>query len=148
MYNLLPIKVARYVCSSLIHSMGFPDGSAGKESACNAGGEYMGAYHTSTRFFSMFKVFFFLRFKKEKSCSFSSAVLCPGHIRICLWVCCRGQEDSLEKEMATQFSILAWRIQRSPAGYSPWGCKESDMTKRLPLFIVYLCGYAAISKTH
>ena len=94
------------------------------------------------------KFFFFLRFKKEKSCSFSSAVLCPGHIRICLWVCCRGQEDSLEKEMATQFSILAWRIQRSPAGYSPWGCKESDMTKQLPLFIVYLCGYAAISKTH
>ena len=33
-----------------------------------------------------------------------------------------GQEDLLEKEMATHFSILAWRIreQRSLAGYSPW----------------------------
>ena len=33
--------------------------------------------------------------------------------------------------MATHFSILAWRIhgQRSLAGYSPWGGKESDMTE-------------------
>ena len=33
-----------------------------------------------------------------------------------------GQEDPLEKEMATHSSILAWR--RSLAGYSPQGCKE------------------------
>ena len=41
-----------------------------------------------------------------------------------------GQEDPLEKGMATQSSILAWRIdgQRSLAGYSPWGHKESDRT--------------------
>ena len=33
--------------------------------------------------------------------------------------------------MAAHSSILAWRIQgqRSLAGYSPQGCKESDMTK-------------------
>ena len=33
--------------------------------------------------------------------------------------------------MATHSSILAWRIhgQRSLAGYSPWGRKESDMTE-------------------
>ena len=33
--------------------------------------------------------------------------------------------------MATHFSILAWRIhgQRSLAGYSPWGGKESGMTE-------------------
>ena len=39
-----------------------------------------------------------------------------------------GQEDPLEKEMATHSSILAWRIrgQRSLVGYSPWGHKESD----------------------
>ena len=32
-----------------------------------------------------------------------------------------GQEDPLEEEMATHFSILAWEIheQRSLAGYSP-----------------------------
>ena len=44
-----------------------------------------------------------------------------------------GQEDPLEEEVATHSSILAWRIhgQRSLAGYSPWGCKESDMTEWL-----------------
>ena len=43
-------------------------------------------------------------------------------------------EDPLEKETASHFSILAWRIgQRSLAGYSPWGHKESDTTKQLTL---------------
>ena len=42
-----------------------------------------------------------------------------------------GQEDLLEKEMATHASILAWRIPwlRSLAGYSPQGHKESDTTE-------------------
>ena len=42
-------------------------------------------------------------------------------------------EDPLEEEMPTHSSILAWRIhgQRSLVGYSPWGCKESDMTEQL-----------------
>ena len=37
-----------------------------------------------------------------------------------------GQEDPLEKAMATYSSILAWRIpwKRSLVGSSPWGCKE------------------------
>jgi len=41
-----------------------------------------------------------------------------------------GWEDSLEEEVATHSSVLAWRIrgQRSVAGYSPWGRKESDTT--------------------
>ena len=40
-----------------------------------------------------------------------------------------GQEDPLEKEMATHSSILAWRIpwKRSLAGYSAWSHKESDI---------------------
>ena len=39
----------------------------------------------------------------------------------------------MEKEMATHSSILAWKThgQRSLAGYSPWGVKESDTTKQL-----------------
>ena len=43
------------------------------------------------------------------------------------------QEDPLEKEVATHSSILAWRIhgQRSLAGYSLWGCRESNMAERL-----------------
>ena len=42
-----------------------------------------------------------------------------------------GQEDPLEKGVTTHSSILAWEIhgQRSLAGYSPWGCKESDTTE-------------------
>ena len=41
------------------------------------------------------------------------------------------REDPLEEEMATHSSILAGEShgQRSLAGYSPWGHKESDMTE-------------------
>ena len=44
-----------------------------------------------------------------------------------------GQEDTLEKEMATHSSILAWEIhgQRSLVGYSPWSHKKSDATELL-----------------
>ena len=43
-----------------------------------------------------------------------------------------GQEDPLEKDMATHASILAWKIpRRSLVGYSPWGRKQSDMNERL-----------------
>ena len=44
-----------------------------------------------------------------------------------------GQEDSLEKGMATYSSILAWRIlwTKSLAGHSPWHHKESDTTELL-----------------
>ena len=47
------------------------------------------------------------------------------------WVRFLGLKDPLEKGMATYSSILAWRFhgQRSLAGYSPWDCKESDMTE-------------------
>jgi len=31
--------------------------------------------------------------------------------------------------MATHSRTLAWKIQRSLAGYSPWGHKESDTTE-------------------
>ena len=46
------------------------------------------------------------------------------------WVWFLGWEDPLEKGMATHSSVAAWRLhgQRSLAGYSPWGHKESDMT--------------------
>ena len=38
----------------------------------------------------------------------------------------------LKKEMSIHSSILAWRMPwtEEPGGlYSPWGCKESDMTE-------------------
>ena len=42
-----------------------------------------------------------------------------------------GQEDLLEKEMATHSSMLAGksRGQRSLVDYSSWGLKESDTTE-------------------
>ena len=49
------------------------------------------------------------------------------------------QEDHLEKEMATHFSILAWEIpQRSLVGYSPWGCKVLGNPKQLNNNIIEL----------
>ena len=41
------------------------------------------------------------------------------------WVQSLGQEDPLEKEMATHSSILVWKShgQRSLVVYSPWGLK-------------------------
>ena len=46
------------------------------------------------------------------------------------WVQSLGQEDPLEKEMATHSSISAEKFhgQRSLASYSPWSHKELDMT--------------------
>ena len=42
-----------------------------------------------------------------------------------------GQEDPLEKGRATHSSVLAWRIpwtEEPGRLYSPWRCKELDMT--------------------
>ena len=42
-----------------------------------------------------------------------------------------GQEDPLEEEIATHFSILAWKIlwTQEPGRLQFMGCKESDMTE-------------------
>ena len=50
-----------------------------------------------------------------------------------IWVQSLGQEDPLEKGMATHPSILAGEFhgQRNRMGYSPWVLKELDMTDRL-----------------
>ena len=42
-----------------------------------------------------------------------------------------GQEDPLEKEMATHSGILAWRIPWTEEPGSPCGHKESDKTELL-----------------
>ena len=39
-----------------------------------------------------------------------------------------GQENSPGGGNTLVFLPAKFHIQRSPAGYSPWGCKESDMT--------------------
>ena len=63
-----------------------------------------------------------------------------------------GQEDPLEKEMATHSSILAWRIpgQRSLVGYSPRGPKKSDRTERLHFHFLFtfICDQALCGLGH
>ena len=46
------------------------------------------------------------------------------------WVPLLGQEDPLEKEMATHSSMIAWRISwtEEPGGLQFMGSQESDMT--------------------
>ena len=67
---------------------------------------------------------------KESTCNAGNPGLIPGWGR------------SSEKEMATYSNNLAWRIyqQRSLAGYSPWGHKESDMTKHLSILLYQVKG--------
>ena len=47
------------------------------------------------------------------------------------WVQFLGQEDPLEKEMAPTPGFLPGEShgQWSLVGYSPWSCKEEDMTE-------------------
>ena len=51
------------------------------------------------------------------------------------WVWSLGWEDPLEKGKTTHSNILA---QRTPWTFSPWGCKESDMTDRLSLHFTHI----------
>ena len=48
------------------------------------------------------------------------------------WVSSLVQEDALEKGMKPSPIFLPGEFhgQRNLAGYSPWGCKESDMTEQ------------------
>ena len=48
-----------------------------------------------------------------------------------IWVRSLGPEDPLEKEMATHFSTLAWKIPwaEEPGRLQPQGRKELDMTE-------------------
>ena len=61
-----------------------------------------------------------------------------------------GQEDPLEKGMATHSSILPWRIPLSEKPgrlHSPWDRKESDMTEQLTFSLfreLYILGVTGI----
>ena len=56
------------------------------------------------------------------------------------WVQSQGWEDPPEKGIQPTAVFLpgAFHGQRSLAGYSPWGHKESDRTERLTLFTFFM----------
>ena len=60
-----------------------------------------------------------------------------------------GQEDPLQKEMATHLVFLngTFHGQRSVVGYRPWGCKESDMTDHTHTHSVILHNHCAFINT-
>ena len=85
---------------------GFPDGSAGKESACNAGDT-------------------------------GDMSLIPGS----------GRSPAGGHGNPLQYSCLENHMDRgSWGGYSPRGCKESDMTERLTLTKGYVLRYDYLHK--
>ena len=58
---------------------------------------------------------------KESACSAEDLGLIPG----------LGRSPGDVNGNPLQYSCLDNPIQRSLAGYSPWGCKGSDMTEQL-----------------
>ena len=73
---------------------------------------------------------------KESACSEGD----PGSIP--------GQEDPLEKEMATTPVFLPGKCheQRNLAGYSPWDHKESDMTEQITDISVFYLDLSNLTK--
>ena len=57
-----------------------------------------------------------------------------------MWVRSLGQEDGLEKRMATHSSILAWRIPwtEEPGGLQSMSHKKLDMTEQLTLSLFHI----------
>ena len=52
-----------------------------------------------------------------------------------MWAQSLGQEDPLEKEMATHSSILAWEIPWTEETGGLWGYKELDTTEHSPVWV-------------
>ena len=118
----------------MIFRTGFPDSSIGKESASTAGdnsGSIPGLGRSPGE-----GVGYPLQY-------FGASLVAQRVKRLPAmqetWVRSLGWEDPLEKEMATQSSMLAWKIPwtKEPGRlYSPWGRKESDTTERLTLMLI------------
>ena len=107
-------------------SMGFPSSSVGKESACSAGDP--GSIPGSGRFpwrRDKLTTSVFLGFPggsdgKESTCN-------PGDLGS---IPALGRSPGEEHDNPLQYSFLENpHGQRNLAGYSPWDCKESDMTE-------------------
>ena len=103
---------------------GFPGGSAGKESTCNAGdqGSSPGSGRSPGE-----GIGYALQYSWTSLVA--QMVKRLATVRE-TWVHSLGREDPLEKETATHSSILAWRIPwtEEPGGLQSMGLQKSDMT--------------------
>ena len=119
----------KVICVPLLRSVGFPDSSVGKESACNAGDprSIPGSGRSAEEG---------VGYPLQYSWASLVAQLVKNPPAMWeTWIQSLGWEYPLEKETATHSSILAWRIpgHGSLAGYSPWGHKELGTIEQLSL---------------
>ena len=65
-----------------------------------------------------------------------------------IWVQSLGQEDPLEKGMLPTPVFMPGEShgQRSLEGYSPWRCKESDITEQLTLSLFFVALFQWVKK--
>ena len=65
-----------------------------------------------------------------------------------MWVRFLAWEDPLELEMATPPVFLPGKVhgQRNLVDYSPWGLKESDMTKQLSTIVYYIYVHPSVNE--
>ena len=116
-----------FSCLRNLHTVlqGFPDSSAGKESACNAGesGSIPGLGRSPGEGIGYPLQYLWISLVAQM-------VKNPSAMKK-TWIRSLGWEDPLEEGMATH-STLAWRIPwtEEPGGlHSPWGHKELDMVE-------------------
>ena len=116
-----------HIDSMHIYTWGFPGSSAGKESACNAGG--LGSTSGLGRSAGEGTGY---PLQYSWASLVAQTVKNPPAMQE-IWVRSLGWEDPLEEGVATHSSILSWRIPwtEEPVGYSPQGHKESDTTEQL-----------------
>ena len=98
-------------------TLGFPDSSVGKESACNVGDPSLIPGSGSSPGEG-------IGYPLQYSwASFVTQLVKNPPVMQETWVRSLGWEELLEKGKATHSSILAWRL------YSPWDRKGLDMTE-------------------
>ena len=118
------IRISRL---KLLHLEGVPDSSAGKESTCNAGDPSLipGSVRSSGEG---------IGYPLQNSWASLVAQLVENLPAMReTWVRSLGWENLWRRESLPTLVFLPGKShgQRSLVGYSPWGCKKSDMTEWL-----------------
>ena len=108
----------------MFYCLGFPDSSVFKESTGNSGnpGSIPGSGRSAGEG---------IGYPLQYSWAFLVVQLVKNPPAMWeTWVQSLDWEDALEKGKATHSSVLAWRIEFH-GKYSPWVCKELDITEQI-----------------